>query len=73
MCHFVRPVPGGSELHTRFWMGYCVKGGAPSKAIPDGVVFPLDGAKALLRHNIKEFTNLAALLPKVYAEYHDKF
>jgi hypothetical protein len=73
MCHFVRPVPGGSELNTRFWMGYCVKDGKPAKAVPDGVVFPLQGVQALLRHNIKEFTNLAAILPKVYAEFHDKF
>jgi hypothetical protein len=73
MCHFVRPVPGGSELHTRFWMGYCVKNGAPVKAIPDGAMFPAAAAQELLQHNIKEFTNLAALLPKVYAEYHDKF
>ena len=73
MCHFVRPVAGSSELHTRFWMGYCVKDGAPAKAIPDGAVFPLQGAKELLRHNIKEFTNLAALLPKVYDEFRDAF
>jgi len=73
MCHFLRPVPGGSELHTRFWMGYCVKGGAPVKAIPDGALFPLEDAKDLMRHNVKEFTHLAALLPMVYAEFRDAF
>jgi hypothetical protein len=73
MCHFVRPVPGGAELHTRFWMGWNVKGGKPVRGIPEGVVMPLDMTKVLLRHNIKEFTNLASLLPKVYPEYHDKF
>jgi len=73
MCHFVRTVPGGSELHTRFWMGWCIKDGGPVKAIPDGAVFPIEMPKELLRHNIKEFTNLAALLPKVYPEYKDKF
>ena len=73
MCHFLRPVPGGSQLHTRFWMGWCVKDGKPAKAIPDGVVFPLEMPKTLLRHNIKEFTNLAALLPKIYPEFRDNF
>jgi len=73
MCHFVRPVPGGSELHTRFWMGWSVKNGVPTKAIPDSALFPLQGVQELLRHNIKEFTNLAALLPKVYAEFREIF
>ena len=73
MCHFLRPVPGGSELNTRFWMGYCVKDGGPAKAIPDGATFPVESAIELLRHSIKEYTNLAALLPKVYAEYRDRF
>ena len=73
MSHFVRPVPGGSELRTRFWMGYCVKDGKPQKAIPDGVEFPLEPVKALLMHNIKEFTNLAAILPEVYAEFSKDF
>jgi len=73
MCHFLRPVPGGSELHTRFWMGWCVKNGAPMRAIPDGAVWPLQMPKELLRHNIKEFTNLAAFLPEIYAEFGDSF
>lgn len=73
MCHFVRPVPGGSELRTRFWMGYCVSDGKPKKAIPDGVEFPLEPVKALLMHNIKEFTNLAAILPEVYTEFSKDF
>ena len=73
MCHFLRPVPGGAELHTRFWMGWCVKDGGPKRAIPEGAKFPLEMPIELLRHNIKEFTNLAALLPKVYAEFQDKF
>ena len=73
MCHFLRPIPGGSELHTRFWMGWSIKNGGPVKVLPDGAKFPLEMPQELLRHNIKEFTNLAALLPKVYAEHHDKF
>lgn len=73
MVHFVRPTAGGSELRTRFWFGWCVRDGKPSKLIPDGVKMPTDIVKALLLHNIKEFTNLAAILPKVYAEFKDQF
>ncbi len=73
MVHFLRPVEGGCELRTRFWFGYSVIGGKPVKILPDGVSFPDIPLKGLLRHNIKEFTNLAAILPEVYAEYHDKF
>ena len=35
--------------------------------MPDAAAF------TLLAHNAKEFTNLAAILPEVYAEFHDKF
>jgi hypothetical protein len=34
---------------------------------------PAFGPMALCLHNIKEFTNLAALLPKIYAEEKDNF
>ena len=73
MCHFLRPVPGGCELRTRFWMGYSVINGQPVKILPDGVEFPLEPVKALLTHNIKEFTHLASILPEVYGEFKDKF
>ncbi len=73
MCHFLRPVEGGCELRSRFWMGYNVVDGKPHKMLPDGVQFPLVPVKALLTHNMKEFTNLAAILPKVYAEFSKDF
>ena len=73
MCHFVRPTERGVELRTRFWMGYSVIGGKPVKVIPDGMQFPLIPVQALLAHNIKEFTNLAAILPELYAEYGKDF
>ncbi len=73
MVHFLRPVEGGCELRSRFWMGYCVVDGKPKKMLPDAFRIPLDGVKALLMHNIKEFTHLAAILPEVYAEFIDEF
>jgi hypothetical protein len=73
MVHFMRPTKEGSELRTRFWMGYNVINGKPSRMFPKDGQFPLEPVKALLLHNIKEFTNLAAILPEVYAEFRDKF
>lgn len=69
MCHFLRPTEDGCELRSRFWMGYSVIGSRPVKILPDGVLFPLAPVQALLKHNIKEFTNLAAILPEVYREF----
>ena len=71
MSHFLRPVSGGSELRTRFWLGYQVVDGVPVRwdaFVPDAMM-----AKALLMHNVKEFTHLAKILPEVYGEFKDRF
>jgi len=73
MVHCIRRVPGGCELRSRFFMGYNVVDGKPHKMLPDGVKMPLEPVQALLRHNIKEFTNLAAILPEVYNEFIGEF
>ena len=73
MVHCIRRVPGGCELRSRFFMGYNVVDGKPHKMLPDGVTMPLAPVQALLKHNIKEFTNLAAILPEVYNEFIDDF
>lgn len=73
MCHFMRPVEGGCELRSRFWIGWHVVNGKPEKMIPDGFKMPLGMVKALLMHNIKEFNHLASILPEVYAEFHEDF
>ena len=68
MTHFLRPAPGGSELRSRFWFGWQIIDGNAVRSIPEGAEVPVEGPVALLRHNVKEFTNLAAILPSVYAE-----
>lgn len=73
MTHFVREVEGGIELRSRFWMGWTVKAGRDIKALPDFARMPIFAPKALCLHNVKEFTNLAALLPKIFAEEKDNF
>jgi hypothetical protein len=73
MCHFVRDTKDGSELRTRFWMGYGVIDGKLKKSIPDGISMPEFPLRALNLHNIKEFTNLAVLLPQIFPEERDNF
>jgi len=73
MTHFLRPVPGGSELRSHFWFGWQIIDGEPVKSIPDGVTIPDLPNIMLLKHNVIEFTNLAAILPSVYAEEKDNW
>ena len=73
MCHFLRPTETGCELRTRFWFGYSVINGRPQKVLPEGFQFPLIPVRALLGHNIKEFTHLASVLPQLYEEFGKDF
>lgn len=61
MVHFLRPTGQGSELRTRFWF--------------DDPSIPFDemAARALLVHNVKEYTHLAKILPELYEEFKDRF
>jgi hypothetical protein len=73
MVHFVRETGGGIELRSRFWMGYLIKDGEAVKVMPDGVSMPLEAPMGLFAHNIKEYSNLAELLPLLYAEEKDNW
>lgn len=74
MAHFVRPLEEGIELRTRFWYGYCVVDGKPvKKNMPEGFRFSEERLINSLIHGMNEFSNLAVLLPEIYAEYKDTF
>ena len=47
--------------------------GKPVKILPDNEVTPLMKSKLLLAHNMKEFQNLADLLPRLYPEEKDNW
>lgn len=68
MTHKFYDTKDGMYLVSRFWMGYAFIDGKITKVIPDGVSMPVMAPKALFAHNIKEFTNLSAILPQLYAE-----
>ena len=58
----------GVMLCSRFWIGFADVKGQILKTLPDDVKIPVEVPKGLFAHNIKEFTNLASILPEVYEE-----
>ena len=73
MTHMVREIKGGVELRSRFWIGWGLADGEVRKLLPEGVQAPLDAVKGLFAHNLKEYGQLATILPKVYAEEKDNW
>lgn len=66
MCHFIRKIERGVELRSRFWLGWTVVDKKPVRI--EGAEWPESDVKGATLHNIKEFTNLAKILPLIYAE-----
>ena len=73
MTHFFRPTENGGELRSHFWFGWRFEDKKPVKVLPEGVCVPKEPLMVLLRHTIKEFANLAAILPELFAEEKDRF
>jgi hypothetical protein len=81
LIHHVRPVDGGSEMRSRFWLGgpgIALRANAPAvvgKALPTVVkrVLPLGApeASALLVHCAQEMSHLAGFLPDLYEAFGD--
>lgn len=68
MTHKWYPYKDGVMFCSRFWIGFGVVDGKIVKTLPEGVRIPDIMPKGLFAHNIKEFTNLASILPEVYKE-----
>ena len=73
MTHKFYKVDGGAMLVSRFWIGFAEVEGKIICTLPEGARVPVEVAKGLFAHNIKEFSNLAAILPEVYAENKNNF
>ena len=73
MVHSIREISDGIELRSRFWLGYNIVDKKPVKLIPDGVKIPQEVPEGLIRHNVKEFSNLAKILPSLYEEEKDNY
>ena len=74
MTHKVVNAQGGIWFKSHFWMGYGLNDrGEIVKLVPEGQAIPEMVPRALFGHNIKEFSNLAALLPELYPEEKDNW
>ena len=77
MLEVAKKIDGVMTFQARFWVGYHIVDGKPQCLVPAWKVIPEQEcemiAKGLLAHNIKEFTNLNKVLPKVYAEEKDNW
>lgn len=72
MLHTFKETEDGLIFRSRFWMGYKYIRGQVVKVLPPGIVIPEIVMKGLLKHSIEEYTNLAAILPSLYAECEGK-
>ncbi len=77
LMHYVRPVPGGSEMRSRFWMGGPHVKARGDATLPDeasGLVEALshmdvNRAREMVIHCSSEMNHLAEFLPAIYAEH----
>lgn len=74
MTHKWYPYKDGIMLCSRFWIGYGQdENGKVVRGLPEGAKIPVEAPMGLYGHNIKEFTNLASILPTLYEEQKDVF
>lgn len=71
MTHKWYPYKDGVMFCSRFWIGYALIDGVYKKILPEGVRLPEIVPQGLFAHNIKEFSTLAAILPRLWAECPD--
>ncbi|HUD52187.1 DAPG hydrolase family protein, partial [Parvibaculum sp.] len=81
LVHHIRPVPGGSEMRSRFWLG----GGNVNPIGMEGAfgkfigrtaaklqAFSSTQAAELMIHDAQEMNHLAAILPALHAAFHSE-
>ena len=69
--HYYRPIPGGVELRTRYWMGYELKDAKLIRKL-DGPQPTEELVRQFTLHNMTEYPHLAKFLPSLYAEEGNK-
>lgn len=71
--HTARDFDWGCEHRSRIWVGYQIENGVEKCVAPEGFTIPEKGLASQLQHHFFEFTNLAAILPQIYAEEKDNW
>ncbi len=73
MVECAKKVDGVLTYMCRFWVGYHVIDGEAKCLLPPGVTIPEEAAMGMVAHCIKEFSNLAKILPSLYEEEKDNW
>ena len=63
LAHFVREIPGGIELRSRFWLGYGIVNGTLTCVQKK---IPVDMPAKMAEHCAHEMTNLSNLIPALH-------
>lgn len=80
MIHYVRPVEGGVEMRSRFWIarefeamagGLGVAAALANNSVVKRIVVPENLPQELALHCANEYSQLASFLPEVYGQYKD--
>lgn len=80
MIHYVRPVEGGVEMRSRFWIarefeamagGVGIAAALADNALVKRAVVPENLPQELALHCANEYSQLASFLPDVYGQYKD--
>ncbi|OON99713.1 MAG: hypothetical protein ATN35_11260 [Epulopiscium sp. Nele67-Bin004] len=68
--HCVRPVTGGVEYRSRYWLGYTIN--EKDEIVESKIPFPKHFMESMARnnclHSLTEYNHLASILPSLYAE-----
>lgn len=72
VCHVAYEADGGLLIQSHFWMGWRFDDGEAHLMLPPGGKIPVFGPKALSDHCVREFANLAGILPQLYREQHEE-
>jgi len=66
--HAVRKVEGGVEYRSRYWIGYTMKAGRPTRVKVPLPFKMMDLARNNCLHSLTEYNNLASFLPQLFQE-----
>jgi hypothetical protein len=74
LVHHVRPVPGGAEMRSRFWMGGRHVALRAGKSLADRALRPLAARQLpdprdLMVHCAQEMNHLAGFLPALFSRF----
>ncbi len=73
LMHTARDLEDGCELRSRIWVGYQIIDGEVCCVAPENFELSEDQLRSQLQHHFFEFTNLAEILPALYAEEKDNW